>query len=125
MAASAPISREFDDLSNCSVCFEYFNYEANKPKFLSCRHTICLDCVKVIRVISPNYKDFDFYSSFPYHLQAMTLMLAVICPICRKNTQLEESNAFELPDNYYILQMMDNKKSSSLCPPEPATNLYV
>ncbi len=38
---------DFEDLWTCSVCLENFDNEVHKPKFLSCHHTLCLNCVKV------------------------------------------------------------------------------
>ncbi len=38
---------DFEDLLTCSVCLENFDNEVRKPKFLSCHHTLCLECVKV------------------------------------------------------------------------------
>ncbi len=58
-------------------------------------------------------------------IQAMTALLTVICPFCRKHTQLNENNTFELPNNYYIIQLMDNKTSSVSRSQIPATNLYI
>lgn len=37
-----------EDLLTCSVCFNSFDNDDHKPKFLSCHHTLCLACVKVI-----------------------------------------------------------------------------
>lgn len=54
----------------------------------------------------------------------MTKQLSVNCPICRKNTQLNENDTYELPNNYYILQMMAKKNSSLSRPQKPTSNLY-
>ena len=48
MAASITFVQGFKDLFTCSVCFENFNNEGRKPKFLSCYHTLCLECIKVM-----------------------------------------------------------------------------
>ena len=37
-----------DDLLTCSVCFNEFDDNSHKPKFLSCHHTLCLECIKVL-----------------------------------------------------------------------------
>ena len=39
-----------DDLTTCSVCFNYFDDRERKPKFLPCKslHTLCLVCVQVL-----------------------------------------------------------------------------
>lgn len=53
--------------------------------------------------------------------QAITTQLMVVtCPICRKDTLLNENDKFELPNNHYILQMMDG----SNIPPKLAAKLY-
>lgn len=52
MAAAA--FAEEDDLLTCSVCWNIYDEEVHKPKFLSCHHTLCLECIKVL-ARSTNY----------------------------------------------------------------------
>ena len=35
------------DLTTCCVCFESFDLNEHKPKYLPCSHTLCLICLKV------------------------------------------------------------------------------
>ena len=44
MAAAAD---EVEDLTSCSICFYPYSEEAHKPKYLSCHHTFCLECIRV------------------------------------------------------------------------------
>ena len=46
--ATACVS-DLEDFVTCGICFCEFDEEKKKPKFLQCSHTICLQCVKVIR----------------------------------------------------------------------------
>lgn len=49
------IEDESDDLSHRCVCFEEFDNGERKPKFLSCHHTLCLTCAKVIQNVNYIY----------------------------------------------------------------------
>ena len=42
------LNEQTNDLSSCSVCYDTFNDMTIKPKYLSCWHTFCLECIKVI-----------------------------------------------------------------------------
>ena len=44
----ASLKEQTKDLTTCSICLETFNEGRLKPKFLSCAHTFCLKCTKVI-----------------------------------------------------------------------------
>lgn len=43
----ASLEEQSEDLSTCCVCLELYHEENRKPKFLSCHHTLCLNCIKV------------------------------------------------------------------------------
>jgi len=45
--ATAAVIDEAEDLLTCSVCFNSFDNDDHKPKYLSCHHTLCLACLKV------------------------------------------------------------------------------
>ena len=36
------------DLITCGVCWNQFDDEVHKPKFLACHHTFCLQCLQVL-----------------------------------------------------------------------------
>jgi len=61
MAAAA--ADEVEDLTSCSICFYPYGEEAHKPKYLSCHHTFCLDCIRVLHII--HFKlDLKFFFMF-------------------------------------------------------------
>ena len=37
-----------EDFATCGVCLCEYDEEIRKPKFLSCFHTVCLECLNVI-----------------------------------------------------------------------------
>ena len=39
---------ELEDLTTCGVCFMDYDDNLNKPKFLQCFHTVCLQCLQVL-----------------------------------------------------------------------------
>lgn len=40
-----------ENFSTCPVCYVKFDDEENKPKILSCGHTTCLQCLKVLKAL--------------------------------------------------------------------------
>ncbi len=46
--ATAAVIDNFEELTTCTVCFDIFDDGEHEPKFLSCHHTFCLKCVKVL-----------------------------------------------------------------------------
>ena len=50
--------------SDCPVCAENYNKEANQPYCLSCGHTICESCVDTLQKVHPS-------------------QLGITCPICK------------------------------------------
>ncbi len=67
----------------CSVCCDSFDGHSRLPKFLSCHHTVCLQCLKSLKAAK----------SF------------VNCPLCRSRTQTD-ANVHLLPTNHYIVNML-------------------
>ena len=43
----AALVGEDEDLRTCSICFNEYNEDAHKPKYLDCHHTFCIQCIKV------------------------------------------------------------------------------
>lgn len=49
MAAVSMIDESDEDVISCSFCLCYIgDSDDQKPKFLSCKHAICIDCERVI-----------------------------------------------------------------------------
>jgi hypothetical protein len=46
---------EVEDLSTCSVCFSEYNSDKRIAKFLPCFHTFCLECLRVIILLTFKY----------------------------------------------------------------------
>ena len=38
---------EITDMTSCGICLDPYDIELHKPKYLSCHHTFCLECIKV------------------------------------------------------------------------------
>ena len=80
-------SSDPDDLLVCGICEELYDDDTHQPKFLSCFHTFCADCLtKLSNKEQPN----------PASIQ---------CPNCRSNTQLSENGVHGLQTNFYIARM--------------------
>ncbi|KAI9552108.1 hypothetical protein GHT06_022445 [Daphnia sinensis] len=74
-------------LFECSVCYSFYNNDYRKPKYLSCHHTICLDCICKTMKSSP---------------------LGVRCPLCRSWTEIESTDVNKaLRTNQDILDFME------------------
>ena len=46
--SATTVEEEMKDLTTCCVCMEVYNEGDRKPKFISCHHTYCITCIKVI-----------------------------------------------------------------------------
>ena len=64
----------------CPVCFQVFR----NPKFLSCYHSYCEDC-----------------------LEKMQKQSRITCPECRKETVIPAGGVKELPNNFFINRLVD------------------
>ena len=60
---------EEEDLITCGVCWNQFDGDVHKPKFLACHHTFCLQCLQVLEIalhciylLSFDDKDDYFYN---------------------------------------------------------------
>ncbi len=73
------------DHLECAICADNFK----DPKVLDCLHTFCLKCLREIRIRQdPENKK-------------------LICPICRKETNLEKIEVDDLPHNFTIDALVD------------------
>ena len=68
-----------DSENVCSICWDLFR----KPKYLPCRHTFCLPCLK------------------SYVKQSQTGG-SITCPLCRKDSLIPEDGLESLFDNFYV-----------------------
>ena len=67
----------------CSICLERYN----EPKFLSCLHTFCCQCLHNIT----NQKPCEY----------------ITCPTCREDTKIPENGLGELKTNFFVNSMLD------------------
>ncbi|KAK3093388.1 hypothetical protein FSP39_014933 [Pinctada imbricata] len=67
------------DQTVCPICLEQFK----SPKFLSCLHTFCAECIKQLEENEE-----------------------IICPLCRVRTLLDSGSVDELRHNYFIESLM-------------------
>lgn len=108
------------NLLSCPMCHIPFDTEAHEPKLLTCHHSFCLEC---LRILSEGRTVFR-------------------CPDneCRKKIQVPSKGIQELKTNFYISQMRsllspevsgkpdivcsheDNASVSSTSPPEGGAN---
>ena len=49
------VEEQSQDLCQCCICFEQFDSEEHKPKFIACHHTICSKCLTVEEEDFENY----------------------------------------------------------------------
>ena len=77
-----------DEITNCSVCFEYYGIEGCQPRLLPCTHTACENCLQVL--LREN---------------------GVICPQCR-NKHYADNGIRTFPLNKYIISQFEDSLST-------------
>ena len=77
-----------DEITNCSVFFEYYGIEGCQPRLLPCTHTACESC-----------------------LQMLLRENSVICPQCRKKHNAD-SGIRTFPLNKYIISQFEDSLST-------------
>ena len=82
-----PIANLEEELE-CSICTERFN----DPRFLSCHHFFCLDCLEQL---GDEYDD-------------------VACPLCREETVYPKNGAAGLPKNAFVSIVVEKVTHSKL-----------
>ena len=83
MAAMGCSFSKLQDITTCSICLETFK----KPKVLPCIHTFCLQCL-------------DTYSKNKAPGEVAT------CPLCRKVFIIPKGGVENLPNNFFINQLL-------------------
>ena len=82
MSSSQVIEQIYEQLI-CAICLERFN----NPKFLSCLHTFCSQCL--------------------HRITNQTPAKHITCPTCRVETAIPEKGIDQLPINFFINNMLD------------------
>ena len=77
-----------DEITNCSVGFEYYGIEGCQPRLLPCTHTACESC-----------------------LQMLLRENSVICPRCRKKHNAD-NGIRTFPLNKYIISQFEDSLST-------------
>jgi len=83
MATGGEMSLKICDITSCSICLETFK----EPKVLPCIHTFCLECL-------------DKYCEEKDPGKGAT------CPLCRKVFSLSCGGVKNLPNNFFIHQLL-------------------
>lgn len=106
MASSKRTKEDVEDLFHCGICDCLFNNVERKPKFLPCSHTLCLSCANV----GPLHNSDQYYpnlilNSFLFLQQIFQIHTPLlVCPFCRKPTEIKAGDAKDLPNNQYALE---------------------
>ena len=79
----------------CKLCFEVYT----SPKCLGCLHTFCESCIENLLHESDLLTAYRKYTASDYR--------EVVCPICRKRTQVPLGGVRRLPDNFLIEGSID------------------
>jgi len=79
---SAKTGSSIKEILQCSICLETFT----EPKVLPCIHTFCCQCLQTL------CKDDDDYEH--------------ACPLCRKAFYLSDGRIQDLPNNFFVDQLM-------------------
>ncbi|XP_033646215.1 tripartite motif-containing protein 3-like [Asterias rubens] len=80
------------DYLECSICQE----EYTEPKLLDCLHSFCKHCL--LQYLTTNYKDAKM----------------LICPLCRKETQLPETGVEDFKSNFILTGLAGQLEQVSL-----------
>lgn len=94
--------QNYEDLVNCSVCFEPFDNVNNQklPKILPCQHVYCVECIKNLKNISNDGRK-------------------VTCPQCQFQVEYLR-DPIELPTSRMVLSLLEkdsfNYQGYASCP---------
>jgi len=82
-----------DDVAilKCPICLDIFD----KPKLLSCGHTLCNKCINQL------------------HVSSQELHAPFTCPECRRNVDVPDGGTENMPPNFVIQRLLDNRECSS------------
>ena len=112
--ATAAVIDEAEYLLTCSVCFNSFDNDDHKPKYLSCHHTLCLACLKVNLLSHNDSLIFVLQLLFYFIGQSISTGTSSSCPLCRKVTHYTAGNEAGLANNPYVFHML----AASSCQPQ-------
>jgi hypothetical protein len=87
---SSDIKRQFDSLTDCSICKQTFS----DPRILPCVHSFCVQCIKAF---SEGKLPGDH----------------IPCPLCQKEFTVPDTGFDGLPKNFFIDQLKDVTRTSS------------
>lgn len=87
----------------CKLCFEVYT----SPKCLSCLHTFCESCIENLLHENDLLTAYRKYTTSDYR--------EVVCPICRRRTQVPLGGVRRLPDNFLIEGSMDGCRKYFIC----------
>ena len=109
------LDKDTEYLSTCCVCYETYDKDERKPKFLPCGHTLCLRCVEVnIDSSSSSYFMWLVLNWKHFISQGITPVGAnrVTCPICRQVSELPRGTEGLRNNRYalHFLQLAEEKK---------------
>lgn len=88
--ASNYVEEQSEDLSTCCVCLEFYDVENRKPKFLTCHHTLCLNCI-ITMLASRN---------------------RLVCPKCKMICTVPTTGPERLFTNMYALTIIELWKNN-------------
>ena len=89
------VEEESHDLMHCCICMEEYDSGLHKPKFISCHHTFCLQCLK--KMIADQ----------------LPSVASVACPVCKTVCPVVGRVAEQLPTNMYALNIVQLIKTAT------------
>lgn len=122
-----------DEILICKICFLRYSTNKNKlPKLLSCSHTFCEPClrqhVEKLNILDENNHNIETVSKSIYVIKAgQYVPKQLICPLCRKKTDLTDGKIENLLNNFTILSLLDiieNQAESVITQPKSSSALF-
>ena len=104
---------ELNDLCTCCVCFNQYDRDEHKPKYLiTCLHTICVCCIQVSSIKLLTYVSNIVTHTILFLIQKLKrlTLTSVACPKCRKVCELPEGSAHNLPNNDYAIPLIGERQ---------------
>ena len=107
------------DLTTCCICFELYDQNKHKTKYLPCTHTFCQGCLKVGELLA-----FNESTIIMFYFQMLYLSITqgikreagncVTCPVCKIKFQLPVAAVEGLPNNLHAIHMvkLENDKKA-------------
>lgn len=79
-----------DDILQCPICYENYNFEEKIPKQLDCQHILCSKCLPYMVKNSPTS--------------------SIECPLCKEHTN---KHIQDVPRSLIVLQIIEATKNNS------------